>query len=518
MERLEGEEVLGEHEVSPKVLERVSPFDSDIIQRRVESASKSKSTIAFKDLIEWIRECESYINNADSNQSEAEEYSKEVKAAITQLRKQWEQILFDFISSAVSKRDGRERVERQITYPFLNNNLKSELRGVFGEDLADFAVNNLYHAIADGRISDDVVLQVSENHVAEIEIRKRALEIESAQQKDGFKKSVEVAIRKGELPQEVALMLSRIDRTKVRLDDRLLSVSSTVSGESHMDGDVSVTTDFFYDFDWKDRLRETLFHEFVHTIAGEEIVLKDKHSSRGDEIIEESLVLKKSGVVIGGKNRWLNEAITEYVTGILLDIYVEDIRKDDTGITRVVGHRSYSSEQDKLKELVKRGLSKDKIINAYFENILPRDSKSDKKQGSAFGDLMREIVKLEGEFAILKLDNTFVLRNLLGRFIDNNMFCCVLSVERRELMKSKFNDPGSDFEWAGVNVSLGRHSKDTVSTDVFIYHYFEGEANRQKAMAQVLSKQVVLYDLLQRDQAKLSSTEPNLKLNFQAFH
>lgn len=171
-----------------------------------------------------------------------------------------------------------------------------------------------------------------------------------------FRDSALEAIKQKYLPITEELLESRIGVTRVALGDNLLM-------EDHHLARHNVALDKI-EISQKHRtveeVEESIFHELVHAISGRTIIMNNEK----DDIVQDiehqrmGLVFNKvnsEGAYIGKQFGWLNEAITEDIAAYLV--------KRET--------RAYKKERSKLKELYEKGLSRDVLYKAYFENYEP---------------------------------------------------------------------------------------------------------------------------------------------------
>jgi len=102
------------------------------------------------------------------------------------------------------------------------------------------------------------------------------------------------------------------------------------------------------DFDYEKYQEEVYTHEMMHAVSA--LALLSEQSAEGNTV---GMRIQRMGLLIEGRFRWLNEAVTEYLaikaTG----------RKDSN---------SYKTEREILQTMIDRGVPEHLFVEAYFSN------------------------------------------------------------------------------------------------------------------------------------------------------
>jgi hypothetical protein len=222
-------------------------------------------------------------------------------------------------------------------------------------------------------------------HLENIKRQKTELERITQETKIEFKKSVENAVKNGWLPKSIIEKLSRIDSVTVGLNDVFLDLKTTTEATMDGHGRMFVNNDLLQE-KILPRLKQTLFHEFLHELAGKSITIFT--DSKYDLA---TISNRKSGVSIFNSsreyrpNRWLNEAITEWLA-LELSGY-KNLKKG------YKGSESYTVER----------LEKNLVVEAYFENFSSDQPKE--RREVYFTKLIQRINQIEGPKGFTKLEN-----------------------------------------------------------------------------------------------------------------
>ncbi len=242
------------------------------------------------------------------------------------------------------------------------------------------------HDLADLFIDIDLIpngfiKKMAEVHKNKFDKKAEIMEVKFLEIKNDFKIQAFRMIDEGKLPMSKSLVEKRINEYNVIVHDPINKDSFGV-GDA-LSKTISVRIDLT-----DDELRHTLFHEYVHAIAGLTIVRKVKKSISFIEYEREGLstagFLEYEGKVTDFKRRkylWLTEAVTEIIT-------LELLREDDGN--------HYMFERAEVLILINAGVPKKMFIDAYFENY------SLKNGTPKFDALFAKIKEVMGEEFIEK--------------------------------------------------------------------------------------------------------------------
>lgn len=285
--------------------------------------------------------------------------------------------------------------------------VQDELKRHFGDDLSEFTAINLFIKVIDGSISDEFMYAVAKRHVEDIREQEAQLEKIVEETKTEFKTAVTEAVANGSLPETAAEALHRIDSVVVSLSDRLLAVQSSKLGEADDSGKIRVSNEQLQAH-LVPRLKKTIVHEFLHELSGKSVTVRTKIDDGPHQI--HHAFHRKTGVALNdpdlwySPNRWLNEAITEWLA-IRLSGY-----KGDTRESAYKGSYSYPTERQELDHLFASGLEDDVVTNAYFENFSSDQPKGEK--GKHFAKLVQRINAVEGQAGFAKLENEHIMHEV----------------------------------------------------------------------------------------------------------
>ncbi|MBP9760180.1 MAG: hypothetical protein KBD24_02310 [Candidatus Pacebacteria bacterium] len=308
----------------------------------------------------------------------------------------------------------RTESARQLLSPLLDSRVGQE--STEGEDATDPYMRLTIDLMMD-RVSVDDLLRCVDAYADVYEQKCTLLRERVDDIAWDVRRAVLKRVEKGLLPVSAQDALPRIDGLPVYLVDNLLAKSPNILATHGVLGQINVV-EYLVEPGNEEELRIAILHEFVHELAGT--------STSIGYVNDEPLYAteRKSGLSIQGEQRstfrWLNEAVTEWQALELngLDGF---------------GDGSYPVERQELKRLFEAGLSKDLVLDAYFENI--HSEQAPETKGQHFSALISAINSIEGERGVNRLENQFVMRDI------------VMLLEDYALVPSEeYSDPDVHFE------------------------------------------------------------------------
>lgn len=216
-----------------------------------------------------------------------------------------------------------------------------------------------------GKVPTDVLAAILEQRKQSQEILQKEWEGKFQGWREQFRLALNTAVAEGSIPHSDDFD-KLIDGVEIIVFDPLV-VNNL--GRYHGAGLVSVSvrsTD-------QSEIRDTVFHELVHHIAGG--VVQEKKAEKPDDDSIETTYEKRR--VIHGK--WLDEGMTELIASEL------------AGAGEFF---SYAMEQGMIYQMIDAGIPKKLFIDAYFENQLEKPV--DGSRLPAFLALNREATKIYG--------------------------------------------------------------------------------------------------------------------------
>lgn len=166
-----------------------------------------------------------------------------------------------------------------------------------------------------------------------------------------FKDKVQTFIQNGHLPITSELLDSRISEMTISLIDSLEGNERVVGNHNSDTGVLGIRTDEFLT---KEQQEKVVFHEGIHALSGRTILMDDNKQVMPPNIQHQRIGLVFKTKKTPQKFRWLNEAVTESIT--------MDLKGDSEG--------EYKDERIALQNLYEKGISKELIYKAYFENYI----------------------------------------------------------------------------------------------------------------------------------------------------
>jgi hypothetical protein len=357
----------------------------------------------------------------------------------------------------------KKYVIQEVREMFRAPEIQDELQALLGDNTQKFFGGELdldlahdFSMLSARRLfSEDLLYTVAIRHSERVAAQEAMLAELAERTKEEFKGAVIAAVERGLLPEQAARSLDRLNSIPIELSDRLASILSNTLGENHDSGKVTVSGEQLQP-DLIPRLRRTLFHEFLHEISGRSITVTTETNEKWDAPLHLSR-RKKSGVSLHGAsfyspNRWLNEAITEWLA-LELSGYNGDEGKD--GVYK--GSRSYAFERKELDRLFEAGLQRKSVTAAYFENIV---SGQEEPRGEHFSKLIGEINRMEGRFGFTKLENAHLMHEI-------EYECNYQSIYPSEF-RSRLEDVYPLEKTLQIHIDVGSREEVRVSED-FVY-------------------------------------------------
>ena len=318
--------------------------------------------------------------------------------------------------------------------------------GEAGQDRKDFIDNELTHLLGDAdiqqmvaedlglqksdvitiemlaskEVSAEVLYIVAARNVERLRAQQRELDLLAEEVKTEFSIKVTESVATDLVPEGAKSALLRIENLKVLLVDRLVDVNSLNFGSHSERGVVSISNEFLVDGD-RSGLTRILFHEFLHELSGKSITISSEVGT--DNIGRSAILHRKSGVALTGEqlgqyspNRWLNEAITEWLA-LELSGYQGDLDS-----VSYKGSSAYPIERAELDRLFSLGLDKALVTKAYFENFIREDNNENQEKGKYFRELVAAINELESPFGFATIENKHMMYEIENALYDQRVF------------------------------------------------------------------------------------------------
>ncbi len=262
-------------------------------------------------------------------------------------------------------------------------------------------VGKIFNSIKNNEYSNTELLEVLKLHREYIFKKEKVLNEKIEVYKSEFKIKVEGMIENGELPKSALVHLGSIKIAKSNLIDYLTELTSGRLGSAKKCDGLLINSVLLED-KYENELKHVIYHEFIHILSGKGINLYSFADSDGEllkALTGSSKYSKriKRGLVFQAynyeskkfRNRSLDEATTELLTMLML----EDNNLDDNEDDRFQGSEFYVNERKKLNILLEKGLNKQTLFEAYFENVT-----SDQKMSGGFkhtGRLIQEMNNID---------------------------------------------------------------------------------------------------------------------------
>lgn len=268
-----------------------------------------------------------------------------------------------------------------------------------------------------------------------------------------FIQIVKSKVEKGELPQTALDNLHRIDEALIILTDVLKSSDNDALGTAHGESNYIRIDNVHFSEDPKGEIKNTIFHEFYHLLSGSSITIREEARDWGHYL---SAFLKKTGLRLNTQGRlflsWLNEAITEDLTLNSSDYKIDgEDTYDGSGI--------YVDERKEFHDLIKKGVSKQLFIDAYFENFVEDPNK---KPGEKYTKLLKRVSEVLGPEELLKLNNKFFLKEVPEYFTEDELN--LFTSKQDALSKSPNDNPANYYR---VKFIMG-HRGSEVTKDYYV--------------------------------------------------
>ena len=249
--------------------------------------------------------------------------------------------------------------------------------------------------VQSGAIPDSTLYPMIKRHANDM----RRLEKEHTPFFEACKKEfiakIKEEVERGVFPKEILPRLDRVSRKKIFIADRLSAPRSGIEAHTSTIGAAKVFSDLLDD---KTLTRHSLFHEFLHEMSGKGLHIFEEKRPVTSKVTR---ILGKEGVSLlvknsGGRFKWLDEAITEY-----LALHLSEYEEGE-----YLGSNSYIRERKELQKMLEGGLESKIIIQAYFEDIV--ESQAPKERGRHFAALAKAVnVSKKESYALNRIENEF---------------------------------------------------------------------------------------------------------------
>ncbi len=208
------------------------------------------------------------------------------------------------------------------------------------------------------KIPDELFIKMLNVHVNNMHEKASKFEELEKILRQQFKQMIIEKIKSGIIPLDAEIAIKRIDEVTVHLKDALTAkFEKNLGSFSANENKINISDQLRPDI-----LQETYVHEMLHALSGKTMVFLQYESGDEDVIHQRTGVVFNPAVTLSRppKRRfnWLNEAITESLTLQLLN------RPPDTD-------NSYEEEIELLQFLFSKGVSRQTVVNSYFENYDP---------------------------------------------------------------------------------------------------------------------------------------------------
>lgn len=334
--------------------------------------------------------------------------------------------------------------------------IQKEFKNNFGNNFSEATAANFWIKFEKGLISDEFLYAMAKRHEEDIKEQKMQLDKIVGETKVDFKTAVLEAVKKGFLPEITKEVLPRIDSVAVDLSDRFNSIQLSTMGSNDKFGIISVSNEQLQE-NLIPRLKKILYHEFLHELSGKSIVVETRIDDSPNQV--NHFFHEKSGVALNkpdleySPNRWINEAITEWLA-IKLSGYNGNTLENSYN-----GSNSYVIERQELDRLFSLGLEESSVTNAYFENFL--SDQLNENKGQYFVELIKKINDIEGEAGFIRLENKHIMHEV--EFEMYNKY--VHPVEDNFVKKEDSSDETKIFN---ITISIGTTEQNTI-TKKFVY-------------------------------------------------
>lgn len=257
---------------------------------------------------------------------------------------------------------GGEEDEEYINSLLLNDQKASrdELeKKIITKELVDAFINNYRENDSDRFIPEKNLLDFLRKHRDNILAKESIILSEVLKHKENIEHLLFEAIEKGDFPVSLEVAKERMKAVKfLAIDEISASLKEKWGdfvGRNH-------TVRFSSDIP-QDQIYKVLTHEIFHAVSGQIEKLEyspeyeDNPNLSSNEILKIGVQLNRVNFFTGTPLehlRWLNEALTEEATAVLIG---EELSK------------SYVDERRLLKLLIEKGIPKEVFFEAYFENF-----------------------------------------------------------------------------------------------------------------------------------------------------
>lgn len=189
--------------------------------------------------------------------------------------------------------------------------------------------------------------------------------------KQGFAQTMKSAIRHG-LPLSPSQLQTRLDDSRIVMVDPMSAMLESLGGYYELDTravNIAATTD-------ATTVRQVGTHELLHLVSGAKIEamtdLKEREAPTGPIFnVSRCGLAQKDG---SDAPQWINEAITEQLTLLLLDHTPDDFRTIDSTEFFITTNGTYRYERAALRYLLGHDVSIYHMLAAYFEDTTPQNN------------------------------------------------------------------------------------------------------------------------------------------------
>jgi len=277
--------------------------------------------------------------------------------------------------------------------PEIKKRLKESIPGAFSED-GESVIVDVPQAIS--LIKDmalDLYEQILREHATAYAEKDKEFQERVPAMRSRFLERLGAFVSTGHIALNIKEVEKKASRVNVVAGDYLLYSDFTdADGDYNPENEVAVIPNGEVSIVGRRNLtreehQEYVFtHEMFHAISGIAVLGKRKEGQQADRPR-----LQKSGLLLEGRFRWLNEAITERLALRSLNMKDSD---------------AYNDERDLLEKIIDKGVPEDLFLASYFEDQKPG------KGAPATNKLIRAINEKCGPRFIQELDEIIDLYGL----------------------------------------------------------------------------------------------------------
>lgn len=279
--------------------------------------------------------------------TEQEQYEKEIAKELEKIR----QGLMEKLQSPRGIRSILNLFDEAFADKMLGQKIESELPAAEADEEV---VIRAAKEFVRGGLSDAVLEEILRIHREEFEKKREAFEKMLPDFEARFSSSVDSAIESGYIRVSKEQVRRRMEENKVELVDSLNANLQEEGGDYDLASARIRISSSASQTDWY----RFYVHEEIHALSGRTILFEDRGRSPRMDIKHPRMGLRFGGTEDQRRVElnWLNEAVAETLTIHLVGEEREDIYKDD---------------RELLNELIGRGLSREIVYDAFFENYDP---------------------------------------------------------------------------------------------------------------------------------------------------